>query len=117
MLAAVSDGGFDINTETICDGVKVVALIPALTGTPEAGYSLVTLDVAPEAGRPRSSPARTLTALHASRPTMLSKGPASARARGLPRRAQAAHPTTRPSRRASTPSSETTPRRPSSAPS
>ena len=63
VLAAVSDGTTS-STETICDGVKVVALDSALTGTPEAGYSLVTLDVTPEqAAAIVANPNVTLTAV------------------------------------------------------
>lgn len=63
VLAAVSDGTTS-STETICDGVKVVALDSALTGAPEAGYSLVTLDVTPEqAAAIVANPNVTLTAV------------------------------------------------------
>lgn len=63
VLAAVSDGTTS-STETICGGVKVVALDSALTGTPEAGYSLVTLDVTPEqAAAIVANPNVTLTAV------------------------------------------------------
>ena len=63
VLAAVSDGTTS-STETICDGVKVVALDSALTGTPEEGYSLVTLDVTPEqAAAIVANPNVTLTAV------------------------------------------------------
>lgn len=63
VLAAVSDGTTS-STETICGDVRVVALDSALTGTPEAGYSLVTLDVTPEqAAAIVANPNVTLTAV------------------------------------------------------
>ena len=63
VLAAVSDGTTS-STETICDGVTAVARDAALTGTPEAGYSLVTLDVTPEqAAAIVANPNVTLTAV------------------------------------------------------
>lgn len=63
VLAAVSDGTTS-STETICGDVRVIALDSALTGTPEAGYSLVTLDVTPEqAAAIVANPNVTLTAV------------------------------------------------------
>ena len=63
VLAAVSDGTTS-STETICGDVRVIALDSALTGTPEAGYSLVTLDVTPEqAAALVANPNVTLTAV------------------------------------------------------
>lgn len=63
VLAAVSDGTTS-STETVCGDVRVIALDSALTGTPEAGYSLVTLDVTPEqAAAIVANPNVTLTAV------------------------------------------------------
>lgn len=63
VLAAVSDGTTS-STETICGDVRVIALDSALAGTPEAGYSLVTLDVTPEqAAAIVANPNVTLTAV------------------------------------------------------
>ena len=63
VLAAVSDGTTS-STETICGDVRVIALDSALTGTPEEGYSLVTLDVTPEqAAAIVANPNVTLTAV------------------------------------------------------
>ena len=63
VLAAVSDGTTS-STETICGDVRVIARDSALTGTPEAGYSLVTLDVTPEqAAAIVANPNVTLTAV------------------------------------------------------
>lgn len=63
VLAAVSDGTTS-STETVCGDVRVIALDSALAGTPEEGYSLVTLDVTPEqAAAIVANPNVTLTAV------------------------------------------------------
>lgn len=44
VMAVVSDGATS-SAETVCANVKIIALDSALSGSPDAGYSLVTLDV------------------------------------------------------------------------
>lgn len=63
VMAVVSDGTTS-SAETVCANVKIVALDSALSGSPDAGYSLVTLDVTEDqAAAIVANPNVTLTAI------------------------------------------------------
>ena len=62
-MAVVSDGTTS-SAETVCANVKIIALDSALSGSPDAGYSLVTLDVTEDqAAAIVANPNVTLTAI------------------------------------------------------
>ena len=63
VMAVVSDGTTS-SAETVCANVRIIALDSALSGSPEAGYSLVTLDVTEDqAAAIVANPNVTLTAI------------------------------------------------------
>lgn len=63
VMAVVSDGATS-SAETVCANVKIIALDSALSGSPDAGYSLVTLDVTEDqAAAIVANPNVTLTAI------------------------------------------------------
>lgn len=63
VMAVVSDGTTS-SAETVCANVKIIALDSALSGSPDAGYSLVTLDVTEDqAAAIVANPNVTLTAI------------------------------------------------------
>ena len=63
----VSDGATS-SAETVCANVKIIALDSALSGSPDAGYSLVTLDVTEDqAVAIVANPNVTLTAMPSDR--------------------------------------------------
>ena len=63
VMAVVSDGATS-SAETVCADVKIIALDSALSGSPDAGYSLVTLDVTEDqAAAIVANPNVTLTAI------------------------------------------------------
>lgn len=63
VIAVVSDGATS-SAETVCANVKIIALDSALSGSPDAGYSLVTLDVTEDqAAAIVANPNVTLTAI------------------------------------------------------
>ena len=63
VMAVVSDGATS-SAETVCANVKIIALDSALSGSPDDGYSLVTLDVTEDqAAAIVANPNVTLTAI------------------------------------------------------
>ena len=63
VMAVVSDGATS-SAETVCANVKIIALDSALSGSSDAGYSLVTLDVTEDqAAAIVANPNVTLTAI------------------------------------------------------